>query len=89
MLAESLGARVMWKYPFPSLVNRRMRRMPQAERRGGLWLVDLICPFHTTENKMANQMRADLITGPFKGKQFKFHHSNPARGQRKVMELGG
>ena len=56
---------------------------------GSLWLVDLICPFHTPENKMADQMLADLITGPFKGKKFKFHHTDPATGERKVMELGG
>jgi len=51
--------------------------------------VDLICPFHTPENKMADQMLADLITGPFKTKKFKFHHTDPASGERKVMELGG
>ena len=56
---------------------------------GALWLVDLICPFHTPENKMADQMLADLIQGPFKGKKFKFHHTDPATGERKVMELGG
>ena len=27
--------------------------------------------------------------GPFKGKKFKFHHTDPATGQRKVMEIGG
>ncbi|WP_417624702.1 toxin-activating lysine-acyltransferase [Paremcibacter congregatus] len=62
-----------------------------VERKAGgaLWLVDLICPFHTPENKMADQMLADMITGPFKGKKFKFHHTDPATGERKVMELGG
>jgi len=56
---------------------------------GALWLVDLICPFHTPENKMADQMLADLIQGPLKGKKFKFHHTDSATGARKVMELGG
>jgi len=56
---------------------------------GALWLVDLICPFHTPENKMADQMLADLIQGPFKGKKFKFHHTDPGNGERKIMELGG
>jgi len=59
------------------------------EEGGALWLVDLICPFHTPDNKMADQMLADLIKGPFKGKKFKFHHIDPATGQRKVMELKG
>jgi len=48
---------------------------------------------HTPENKMPDnmigQMLADLTQGPFKGKKFKFHHTNPATGERKVMELGG
>ena len=60
-----------------------------SAKGGALWLVDLICPFHTPENKMADQMLADLITGPFKGKKFKFHHTDPATGVRKIMELGG
>lgn len=40
------------------------------------------------ENKMADQMLDDLIQGPFKGKKFKFHHTDPTTGKRKVMELG-
>ncbi|MAU41544.1 MAG: toxin-activating lysine-acyltransferase [Kordiimonas sp.] len=59
-----------------------------SEAGGKLWLVDLIAPFHTTENKLADQMLADLIQGPFKGKTFKFHQTDPQTGERKVMELG-
>lgn len=43
---------------------------------------------YLAENKMPDKM-ADLITGPFKGKKFKFHHTDPVSGERKVMELGG
>ena len=60
-----------------------------AKKGGTLWLVDLICPFHTPKNKFADQMLADMIQGPFKGKKFKFHHTDPETGERKVMELGG
>jgi cytolysin-activating lysine-acyltransferase len=59
------------------------------EEGGTLWLVDLVCPFHTPENKLADKMLADLITGPFKGKKFKFHHTDPATGKREVKEIGG
>ncbi len=38
---------------------------------------------------MADQMLANMITGLFKGKKFKFHHTDPVTGIRKVMELGG
>tara|TARA_R110002073_G_scaffold232347_1_gene393431 strand:+ start:124 stop:798 length:675 start_codon:yes stop_codon:yes gene_type:complete len=82
----------------PSLYEDSQAPAPEANKHaygvrkqegGALWLVDLICPFHTPENKMADQMLADLIQGPLKGKKFKFHHTDPATGQRKVMELGG
>lgn len=56
---------------------------------GSLWLVDLIAPFHTPDNKMADKMLADLMQGPFKGKKFKFHHTDPKTHERKIMELGG
>lgn len=54
-----------------------------------LWLVELIAPFHTPENKLADKMLADLMTGPFKGKKFKFHQTDAKTGERKVMELEG
>ncbi len=57
--------------------------------QGALWLVDLISPFHSLENKMADKMLVDLMKGPFKDKKFKFHQTDPKTGQRKVMELGG
>ena len=61
-----------------------------SKQEGGtLWLVDLVCPFHTAENKLADKMLADLIQGPFKGKKFKFHHTDPATGKREVKEIGG
>lgn len=56
---------------------------------GSLWLIDLIAPFNTPENKMADKMLADLIQGPFKGKKFKFHNVDPKTKTRRVMELGG
>ncbi len=41
------------------------------------------------EYGLRRPLLAYMITGPFKGKKFKFHHTDPATGQRKVMELGG
>ncbi len=45
-------------------------------------------------NIKADQMLADLMGlnnsgDPFKGKKFKFHHTDPTTGERKIMELGG
>ena len=49
-----------------------------------IWLVDLIAPFATSDNKQREIMFADLISGPLAGKPFKFHQTDPATGERKV-----
>lgn len=50
-----------------------------------IWLVDLIAPFATAENRQREIMIADLITGPLKGKEFRFHQTDPATGKRAVQ----
>ncbi|TFI58513.1 toxin-activating lysine-acyltransferase [Sphingomonas parva] len=52
-----------------------------------IWLVDLIAPFATPENKQREIMFADLISGPLAGKAFKFHQTNPATGERTVQTV--
>ncbi|PSJ40783.1 toxin-activating lysine-acyltransferase [Allosphingosinicella deserti] len=52
-----------------------------------VWLVDLIAPFATPENKQREIMFADLISGPLAGKPFKFHQTDPATGERKVQSV--
>ncbi|WP_417452081.1 toxin-activating lysine-acyltransferase [Kordiimonas sp.] len=54
-----------------------------------LWLVDLVCPFATTENKLAQACLSDLITGPLKGKKLKMHKTDPQTGEKSIIELGG
>lgn len=53
-----------------------------------IWLVDLIAPFATPENRQREIMIADLITGPLKGKEFRFHQTDPATGKRTVQVVG-
>lgn len=53
-----------------------------------LWLVDLIAPFANAENRQREIMIADLITGPLKGKEFRFHQTDPATGKRSVQVVG-
>ena len=53
-----------------------------------IWLVDLIAPFATAENRQREIMIADLITGPLKGKEFRFHQTDPANGKRTVQVVG-
>lgn len=67
------------------------RRCSAGEWKSGdnLWLVDLIAPFATPDNKHVEAMLADLIKGPFAGQKFKFHQTDPATGKREVKEIGG
>ena len=52
-----------------------------------IWLVDLIAPFATTENRQREIMIADLVTGPLKGKEFRFHQTDPGTGKRIVQVI--
>ena len=54
-----------------------------------LWLVELVAPYATPENKLTEAMVADLIQNVFGEKAFKFHSMEPATGNREVREVGG
>jgi len=62
-------------------------RLSLDEWKGGdqIWLVDLIAPFANAENKQREIMIADLITGPLKRQEFRFHQTDPATGKRTVQ----
>ncbi|GAO52968.1 hypothetical protein NMD1_02625 [Novosphingobium sp. MD-1] len=52
-----------------------------------IWLVDLIAPFATDENRQREIMLADLISKPLKGVEFHFHQTEPATGRRIVQTV--
>ena len=52
-----------------------------------LWLVDLIAPFANAENRQREVMIGDLISGPLRGRAFKFHQVDPATGERAVRTI--
>lgn len=64
-------------------------RLTLEEWNGGdtIWLVDLVAPFATPENKHREIMIADLISGPLSGLPFKFHHTDSATGERSVQKV--
>lgn len=66
-------------------------RLEAAEWNSGdrLWLLELISPFATNENKLAEAMLADLIQGPFAGQRFSLHRTDPATGRKDKITLGG
>lgn len=53
-----------------------------------VWLVDLIAPFATAENRQRELMFADLISGPLAGIPFSFHQTEPQTGKRTVQKVG-
>lgn len=68
----------------------RARLRPDEWKSGDrLWLVELVAPFATEENKLVEAMLADLTETVFKGKTFKFHKTDPKTGQREVVEIKG
>lgn len=54
-----------------------------------LWLLELITPFATPENKLGEIMLADLVQGPFNGKKFSLHRTDPQSGRKDKITLGG
>ena len=52
-----------------------------------IWLVDLIAPFASGENRHREIMFADLISGPLKGKAFSFHQTDPQTGERSIRKV--
>lgn len=54
-----------------------------------LWLLEMITPFATPENKLGEAMLADLLQGPFRGKRFHLHRTDPKTGRKDKVTLGG
>lgn len=51
------------------------------------WLIDLISPFATPDNKIVTAMLADLQQTALKGQSFKFHKTDTATGKREVVTV--
>lgn len=51
------------------------------------WLIDLIAPFATAENKQAEVIFADLVTGVFKGKDFKMLKIDPDTNTPQIVAI--
>lgn len=67
------------------------QKLRPDEWKGGdrLWLVELVAPFATQENKLVEHMLNDLLKGPMKGKSFKLHQTDPKSGHRQSLTING
>lgn len=86
----------LWAKCTPAAVAKLDKGMIEPENRltleewkngDQIWLVDLIAPFATAENRQREIMIADLISGPLKGREFRFHQTDPATGKRTVQTV--
>lgn len=86
----------LWAKCGPEAVKKLDHGMIEPENRltleewnngDQIWLVDLIAPFATPENRHREMMIADLISGPLAGKSFNFHQTDPATGKRNVQTV--
>jgi len=86
----------LWAKCGPGAEAKLERGMIEPENRLSLeewdsgervWLVDLIAPFATNQNRQREIMIADLISGPLKGVEFRFHQTDPATGERRVQTV--
>jgi cytolysin-activating lysine-acyltransferase len=69
----------------------RGERLGTEEWKSGerVWLIELISPFATPQNKLAEAMLLDLIQGPFKSVAFHLHRTDPASGRRDKIRMAG
>lgn len=79
----------LWCYPTPEGEQVLSRgplspdnRLAPEEWAGGtnLWLVDLIAPFASSANRQLELMLGDLMTGPFKGREFRMLRTDAESG---------
>lgn len=56
---------------------------------GAPWLIELVAPYHTNENKHRDFILSDLMNTAFANRQLKLIHLNPVSGQKEVLVLGG
>jgi len=52
-----------------------------------VWLVELISPYATPQNKLLEAMMLDLMQGPFRDVQFSMHRTDPQSGRRDKVTM--
>lgn len=86
----------LWAKCGPEAVRKLEAGMIETENRltldewangDEIWLVDLIAPFASADNRQREIMMADLIAGPLSGKAFNFHLTDPTSGKRMTKRV--
>ena len=53
-----------------------------------LWLIDIVAPFATSENRHAELIMADLVAGPLRGRQFKMIGLDGEQERPSIISFG-
>ncbi|GAB4528981.1 MAG: hypothetical protein Kow00133_17810 [Amphiplicatus sp.] len=70
--------------------GRGARLKPDEWKSGDrLWVLDLVAPLATPDNKLVEAMLADLAQNVFPGRTIRLHATDPATGKREMKEIGG
>ncbi len=87
----------LWAAPPPAAEERIAKqplspqnRLEVDEWTGGerLWLAELLAPSATAENRQIEVMLGDLMTGPFKGREFRMLRLDPETGDGSAAVIG-
>lgn len=67
----------------------KSERLVLADWKSGdrVWLVELISPFATKENRLTEIMLQDLMQGPFSTTPFHLHRTDPSTGRREKLTI--
>lgn len=71
-------------------LKKGARLRPDEWKSGDrVWLVELVCPFATAENKLYETMISELAKTALKGKTLKIRKTDQKTGKSEVIELKG
>jgi cytolysin-activating lysine-acyltransferase len=59
------------------------------DKKAQLWLIELIAPSASVENKLSESVLSDLVNTVFKRQGFKLHVTNPQTGIKEIQEISG
>ena len=69
------------------LENRQQLTLAEWKSGDRVWLVELISPFATPDNKLNEVMLRDLMNGPFRSTPFNLHRTDPGSGRRERIHI--
>lgn len=99
-LADGQNVKMIEQMPLGAAIWAKLSKEAEAKLERGehltpeewksgdrIWLVELVSPFATPENKLQEAMLVDLVSGPFKTVPFFLHRTDPKTGKREKVKM--